>query len=117
MIDSLALVQPEPECDLCGDTGEMTWQQPIPGPDGAWTLTQMSHPCVNGCSGWWKAAAAEQDIVVEPDGTPMAAGNVAQANQQQRTDWLLPTFPARDTGAMPNRCADTHVAAQTGEPP
>jgi hypothetical protein len=50
-------------CDLCGGTGEMVWQQPVPGPDG-YVLRQVSHPCTNGCSGWWKLPAAERSDVI-----------------------------------------------------
>ena len=60
-------VEREQHCDLCDGTGLMTWQQPVPNPDGTLTLTEMSHPCVNGCSGWFKVPAAERGSVVTPD--------------------------------------------------
>ncbi|ANZ39662.1 hypothetical protein BBK82_30085 [Lentzea guizhouensis] len=74
-------------CELCSGTGEMTWMQPVPGPDGM-TMTEMSHPCVNGCSGWYRMPAAETGLVVDEEGRP--AGNVAQANTDHRTDWSRP---------------------------
>ncbi|SES00747.1 hypothetical protein SAMN05216188_11976 [Lentzea xinjiangensis] len=79
-------MEQDPSCDLCGDTGTMTWQQPVTGPDDALTLTEMNHPCVNGCSGWFKLPAAERGTVVDPD-EETEAGNVAVANQEHRTDW------------------------------
>lgn len=78
---------PEPECDLCEGTGTMAWQQPVPGPDGRWSLSQVEHPCVNGCSGWWRPPAAERGGMLDPGAGITAGGNVAQVNQQQRTDW------------------------------
>ncbi|MCS7482852.1 hypothetical protein ACFFQW_40935 [Umezawaea endophytica] len=58
----------------------MSWQQPVPGPHDLMVLTEMSHPCVRGCSGWWKLPAAEQAGLVELDGDS-AVGNVARVNQ------------------------------------
>ncbi|WP_157528218.1 hypothetical protein [Nocardia sp. NRRL S-836] len=46
MIDSCALNV----ASSCSDKGTVAWQQPVPGLDGALVLTEMSHPCVNGCS-------------------------------------------------------------------
>lgn len=75
----------------------MTWQQPVPGPDGALTLTEMSHPCVNGCSGWYQLPAAESGTVVDPTATgECAAGNVASVNQEHRTEWFRPVLPPGD---------------------
>lgn len=89
-------------CDLCGGTGSMTWQQPVPGPDGALVLTEMNHPCVNGCSGWFKVPAAEQGIVVGPDLAEQAtASNVAHVNLEHRTDWSRPVPPPHDHRAEP----------------
>lgn len=82
-------------CDLCEGTGEITWQQPVAGPGGRWTLTQMSHPCVNGCSGWFRAPSTERGMIVGPGAAP---GNVAGANQAHRTEWFLPAEPRRDIG-------------------
>ncbi len=91
-----------PPCDLCDDTGTMAWQQPVPGPDGALVLTEMNHPCVNGCSGWFKIAAAEQSTVVDPDpADPVTAGNVAHANLEHRTEWFRPVPPYDDCGEPP----------------
>lgn len=80
-------MQPDSECDLCEGTGTMTWQQPLAGPDGRWSLHQAEHPCVNGCSGWWQLPAAESGGVLGPGNGVMSGGNVAQANEQLRTDW------------------------------
>jgi hypothetical protein len=85
---------PEPACDLCEDTGEMSWQQPVPGPDGAVVLRQMSHPCVAGCSGWRKLPAAEHTSVIDVGGDAPVVGNVALAAQDHRSDWFLPQFGA-----------------------
>jgi len=70
-------------CDLCGGTGEMVWQQPEPSPTG-FVLRERSHPCTNGCSGWWRVPAAER-----PDNT----GWVVQANTalSTRPNPLTPT--------------------------
>lgn len=87
-------MDPVPPCDLCDGTGAMTWQQPVPGPDGALVLTEMNHPCVNGCSGWFKVPAAEQGTVVGPGPVEQAtAGNVAHANLEHRTEWSRPVPP------------------------
>ncbi|MGZ3146341.1 hypothetical protein ACVDFE_30980 [Lentzea chajnantorensis] len=88
--------QHEPRCDLCDDTGTITWQQPVPGEDGAFVLTEMNHPCVNGCSGWRRLPAAESGTVVDPDGGGPAAGNVADANRTHRTEWFRPTSSGDD---------------------
>ncbi|MDX8037212.1 hypothetical protein SK803_44065 [Lentzea sp. BCCO 10_0856] len=81
---------PEPECELCDGKGTMTWQQPMAGPDGQWALSQVDHPCVNGCSGWWQLPAAEHGGILDRDTGINAGGNVAQANEQVRTDWSMP---------------------------
>ncbi|MFS8105150.1 hypothetical protein LFM09_49475 [Lentzea alba] len=65
----------------------MTWQQPVPSPGGGWSLSQVDHPCVNGCSGWFQMPAAESGGIVDPGSGIGTGGNVAQANQQLRTDW------------------------------
>ncbi|WNV82217.1 hypothetical protein [Umezawaea sp. Da 62-37] len=57
----------------------------------------MSHPCVRGCSGWWKAPAAERGIVVDVV-TEVTVGNVAHANRIHRTDWSAPLDTTRDAG-------------------
>jgi hypothetical protein len=44
----------------------MTWQQPVAGVDGRWSLRQLEHPCVNGCSGWWQLPAAEHGGMLDP---------------------------------------------------
>ncbi|MEV6714647.1 hypothetical protein AB0M48_21740 [Lentzea sp. NPDC051208] len=81
-------------CDLCDGTGAMTWQQPVPGPDGSLVLTEMNHPCVNGCSGWFKLPAAERGTVIEPGTAKMTgAGNVAVTNLEHRTEWTRPMPP------------------------
>ena len=81
-------------CDLCGGTGAMTWQQPVPGPDGALVLTEMNHPCVNGCSGWFKLPAAEQiTVVASGPADPVTTGNVAHANLEHRSEWFRPVPP------------------------
>lgn len=41
----------------------MAWMQPLLE-NGTWVLREMSHPCPEGCSGWWKLPAAEQGGVV-----------------------------------------------------
>lgn len=74
----------------------MTWVQPAPDLEGALTTTRMSHPCVNGCSGWFKAPAAEAGNVVDSRGDAPAVGNVARANLQHRTDWSRPVTPQHD---------------------
>lgn len=74
----------------------MTWWQPVAGLDGALTMTQMSHPCVNGCSGWFKIPAAELGNVVNPrPGDGPDTGNVARANLHHRTDWSRPPVPVQ----------------------
>ncbi|TWP53999.1 hypothetical protein FKR81_00020 [Lentzea tibetensis] len=79
----------------------MTWQQPLPGPDGELRLTEMSHPCVNGCSVWWKVPAAERGDVVD-SGTGTTEGNVAQANQEHRSEWFLtPPQPPQRAANQP----------------
>lgn len=77
----------------------MTWQQPVPGPDGTLTLTEMNHPCTNGCSGWFKVPAAERGPVVASDA--LTAGNVASVNHEHRTEWFLPVPPPVDHRAAP----------------
>lgn len=68
----------------------MTWQQPMPQADGTMVLTHMSHPCVSGCSGWWKAPSAQQADVIDVGASSATIGNVALANQDHRCDWFLP---------------------------
>jgi hypothetical protein len=64
------------ECDLCGGTGVLTWQQPAPTSTG-FVVHEMEHPCPRGCSGWWRMPAAErQDAIPESRG-----GYAAQANE------------------------------------
>jgi hypothetical protein len=92
-------MNPEPACDLCDGTGQMTWQQPVLGLDGALTLRQMSHPCVSGCSGWRKMPAAELAGVVDADRGSVTIGNVALSNQDHRCDWFL---PCRDDQRRPD---------------
>ncbi|WP_179118093.1 hypothetical protein [Saccharothrix sp. ALI-22-I] len=76
---------------MCDDTGSITWQQPVRDADGLVVLTEMSHPCVRGCSGWRKMPAAEQGTVVDdPDAAPLRTSNVARANLHHRTDWSQP---------------------------
>ncbi|MDX3663738.1 hypothetical protein PV646_41195 [Streptomyces sp. ID05-26A] len=87
-------VERDQACDLCDDTGTMTWQQPVPGPGGALSLTEMRHPCVNGCAGWFKLPAAERGTVVDAGAAEVTeAGNVAAANLDHRTDWSRPAPP------------------------
>lgn len=87
----LARVEREHLCDLCDGTGTMTWQQPVPGPDGALMLAEIDHPCVNGCSGWFRVPAAELVNVIDPSpADSTAAGNVARANSEHRTEWSRP---------------------------
>lgn len=90
----LVVVQQEYSCDLCTDTGMMTWQQPVPGPDGALALSEMSHPCVNGCSGWFRLPAAESATIID-SAMPVErmTGNVADANKDHRTEWFRPAVP------------------------
>ncbi|WP_170155167.1 hypothetical protein [Lentzea atacamensis] len=88
-------------CDLCDGTGTMTWQQPVPGPDGALCLTEVSHPCVQGCSGWFKLPAAEHGAVVDPGAAEVTAGNVAVANANHRTDWSRPALLPDDSPQPP----------------
>jgi hypothetical protein len=91
-------VERDHACDLCGDTGTMTWQQPVPGPDGVLSLTELSHPCVNGCSGWYQLPAAESGTVIDRAVSPgRAAGNVARANQEHRTEWFRPPLQPRES--------------------
>ncbi|WP_189160592.1 hypothetical protein [Lentzea pudingi] len=73
----------------------MTWQQPVPGPDGGLALTEMTHPCVRGCSGWFRLPAAERGNVIDDPGAAevIEAGNVAMANLEHRTEWTRPTPP------------------------
>ncbi|WP_189160570.1 hypothetical protein [Lentzea pudingi] len=94
-------MQHEHSCDLCDDTGTMTWQQPVPGQDGVLALTQMSHPCVNGCSGWYRHPAAESGNVVDP-ADELVAGNVAHVNQDHRTDWTRPAARPLDNPTTPH---------------
>ncbi|MEV6236731.1 hypothetical protein [Lentzea sp. NPDC051838] len=78
-------------CELCAGTGTMTWQQPVPGPDGMFRLVEMRHPCVNGCSGWFKVPVAEQgDVLAAESSVPGMCGNVAQVNSEHRTEWFRP---------------------------
>ncbi|GGM90910.1 hypothetical protein GCM10011609_30060 [Lentzea pudingi] len=62
----------EDTCLLCAGSGTMSWQQPVPGPEGL-VLHEMSHPCPRGCSGWWRLPHGESKGIV--------AGNVARANE------------------------------------
>ncbi|GHH32547.1 hypothetical protein GCM10017774_13620 [Lentzea cavernae] len=97
-------MQPEQSdhvCDLCADTGTITWQQPVPGENGALVLTEMNHPCTNGCSGWYRLPAAESGTVLDPDGDRPAAGNVADANHNHRTERFRPGSPPDDHSATP----------------
>lgn len=87
-------VEREPLCDLCEDTGTITWQQPAPGPCGALELTEMNHPCVNGCSGWFKIPAAERGNVISAGAVDIAPGNVAVSNTNHRTEWFRPVPPS-----------------------
>ncbi|MDX8141436.1 hypothetical protein OG205_09755 [Lentzea sp. NBC_00516] len=97
----LSHVAREHPCDLCDGTGLMTWQQPLPGPDGALALTEMNHPCVNGCSGWFKLPAAERGNVVTAGTAERTTGNnVAQANLEHRTEWFRPLPPPDDHSAI-----------------
>ncbi|MDX8143160.1 hypothetical protein SK854_13615 [Lentzea sp. BCCO 10_0061] len=92
----------EHPCELCDDTGVMTWLQPVPNADGTLTMKQMNHPCVNGCSGWFKLPVRETSNVVDPSaGDAAALGNVARANLHHRTDWLRPALPQQDRGLTP----------------
>ncbi|WP_439657583.1 hypothetical protein ACSHWB_35045 [Lentzea sp. HUAS TT2] len=85
------LRDPHP-CELCGGTGTMFWRQPVSGQDGVLELVEMSHPCVDGCSGWYQLPAAESGNVVDTTTTAgPATGNVAAANQIHRTEWSRPT--------------------------
>src|SRR5438128_525884 len=59
-VDS-ATSPPERECPLCDGTGVMRWTQMCP--DGV--LRELEHPCVDGCSGYWKHPAAQAGRVVE----------------------------------------------------
>jgi len=87
----LARVEREHPCDLCHGTGTMTWQQPVPGPDGALMLTEMNHPCVNECSGWFRVPAAERGNVIDPGpADSITVSNVARANSEHRTEWSRP---------------------------
>lgn len=74
----------------------MIWHQPVPGPDGVFALTEMKHPCVNGCSGWFQLPAAERGSIVDPDADDLTAGNVATVNLQHRTDWSRPVVAPDD---------------------
>lgn len=66
----------------------MIWTQPQPDGKGGFELLEVSHPRVNGCSGWFKMSAAEGAGLVDPSGTG-ETGHVAQANAEHRTDWVL----------------------------
>ena len=97
----LVSVQQDHLCDLCDDTGTMTWQQPVAGPDGAFVLTEMSHPCVNGCSGWCRLPSAEGGNVIDLAGSPgRTVGNVAEVNQSHRTEWFRPAGSSSEHSAM-----------------
>ncbi|KAA2258603.1 hypothetical protein F0L68_22395 [Solihabitans fulvus] len=61
----------------------MTWQQPIEGPLG-FVLTEMSHPCPRGCSGWWRAPAAEGRQVV--DGWVTEANSLGAATPEDERE-------------------------------
>lgn len=99
----LVRVRHEPSCDLCDDTGTMTWQQPVPGQDGVLALTEMSHPCINGCSGWYRLPAAETGNVVDSTAAgELVAGNVAHANHDHRTEWFRPTSRSTGNPATPH---------------
>ncbi|MCO1576191.1 hypothetical protein M8C13_10525 [Crossiella sp. SN42] len=54
-----------PRCHWCSDTGFITWSQPVPQADGSFRFAELSHPCTQGCSGWWKLPAAQRGRVVE----------------------------------------------------
>ncbi|MGO1056044.1 hypothetical protein [Crossiella sp. CA198] len=58
-------VSTESPCTLCRGTGYFEWAQPAPGPGGSLELRLLRHPCVHGCSGWWRQPAAERGRVVE----------------------------------------------------
>lgn len=60
-------------CDLCQDTGVLSWEQP--SADGS-VLRTIEMPCPSGCGGHWKHPAAEQDRVVESSGNAMPATRV-----------------------------------------
>jgi hypothetical protein len=90
----MLLMEDVTDCELCGGTGTMRWQQPVQGPDGGFALVKLSHPCPCGRSGWWRAPAAEQANVVNSATPP---GNVAHANSFHRTDWSRP-ISTRPTG-------------------
>lgn len=54
-----------PHCSWCRDTGFITWNQPIPQADGSFRFAELSHPCTQGCSGWWRLPAAQRGRIVE----------------------------------------------------
>ncbi|MCO1577394.1 hypothetical protein M8C13_16675 [Crossiella sp. SN42] len=69
----------EGQCNLCRGTGYFEWTQPEPGPGGSLVLRQLRHPCVHGCSGWWRQPAAERDRVVEGTlGAALPGGQVSR---------------------------------------
>ncbi|WP_154697176.1 hypothetical protein [Lentzea guizhouensis] len=85
--------QPEPRCDLCIDTGTVTWQQPVPGADGALVLMEMNHPCVNGCS----AGTGFPPLKAATSSTPMVAGG-PPGTSPTPTSTTAPTGPGPALG-------------------
>ncbi|CCH33278.1 hypothetical protein ABZ816_18865 [Actinosynnema sp. NPDC047251] len=83
-------MQPEVPCELCDDSGTMSWVQPVQKPDGTFVLIDARHPCTCERSRWWRAPAAERSRVVEVGERPEEIGNVAEANRPHRTDWSRP---------------------------
>lgn len=84
-----------PSCDLCGDTGELSWQQP--SADGK-MLRTIDMPCPKGCGGRWKHPAAERDKVIEPDSTAMPATRVrghADEAQEIGSDFITAFLRAK----------------------
>ncbi|GAA0244699.1 hypothetical protein GCM10010492_50010 [Saccharothrix mutabilis subsp. mutabilis] len=82
-------MESEADCEVCGDTGTMTWMQPVPDGHGGFVLKQVEHPCACPRSRWWRPPAAESRVVIDPDDR-VSVGNVARANAHHRTDWSRP---------------------------
>jgi len=59
-VEDSATCLPGDECYLCHGSGVMRWTQMCP--DGV--LRELEHPCIHGCSGYWKQPAAEERHVV-----------------------------------------------------
>ncbi|NUT95274.1 MAG: hypothetical protein HOY78_24935 [Saccharothrix sp.] len=108
----MPVVDGEAACELCGDTGTMRWQQPMPTIDGRYALVEMTHPCTCPPGNWSRHPAAEQSLVVDPATDESEQGNVAKANLPHRTDWSRPRTTS--THKNPSSAPATAHPTRTG---